>query len=117
MRYPISNLSRQKGAVLLLFALLLLLGSTYSLVSKLNSETNYYTRQSKQTQESLRLAKQALIGYALTYPEEVNPDAGPGYLPCPDRDNNGLVGTGTPGGGSCSSGGKYNDRPFSHIRD
>jgi len=116
MRYPISNLSRQKGAVLLLFALLLLLGSTYSLVSKLNSETNYYTRQSKQTQESLRLAKQALIGYALTYPEEVNPDAGPGYLPCPDRDNNGLVGTGTPGGGSCSSGGNTTIGRFPYKR-
>tara|TARA_R110002072_G_C7960630_1_gene533859 strand:- start:946 stop:4338 length:3393 start_codon:yes stop_codon:yes gene_type:complete len=104
MRYSASNLSSQKGAVLLLFALLLLIGSTYSLVSKLNSDTNFYVRQSKETQESLRLAKQALIAYALSFPEidalsgtdKIN---GPGYLPCPDINNNGSA------GGTCSSGG------------
>jgi hypothetical protein len=91
----------QEGAVLLLFALILLIGSAYTLVVNLNSDTNFYTRQSKETQESLRLAKQALIAYALNFPEidatsgtdKIN---GPGYLPCPDINNNGSA------GGTCS---------------
>ncbi len=89
MSYKSYNKSQQQGAVLLIFALILLIGSTYSLIKKLNTETNYYLRQSKETQQSLRLAKQALIGYAVTYPDAVNSDFGPGYLPCPDRDNDG----------------------------
>jgi hypothetical protein len=94
MRYSTRNMSRQRGAVLLIFALILIIGSTYSLLTKLNSDTNFYIRQSKETQESLRLAKQALIGYAVTYPETVNPNFGPGYLPCPDRDNDGDTDSG-----------------------
>lgn len=94
------NKSKQQGAVLLIFALILLIGSTYSLIKKLNAETNYYLRQSKETQQSLRLAKQALMGYAVTYPDAVNADFGPGYLPCPDRDNDGDTDA-----GQCSSGG------------
>jgi len=109
MRYLSSNPSQQQGAVLLLFALLLIIGSTYSLVKKLNSDTNFFTRQSKQTQESLRLAKQALIGYALTYPEEVNPDDGPGYLPCPDRNNDGDAET------SCSTNTLIGRFPFTRV--
>ena len=65
------NKSQQQGAVLLIFALILLLGSTYSLIKKLNTETNYYLRQSNETQKSLSLAKQALMGYAVTYPDTV----------------------------------------------
>lgn len=94
------NKSQQQGAVLLIFALILLLGSTYSLIKKLNTETNYYLRQSNETQKSLSLAKQALMGYAVTYPDTVNSDFGPGYLPCPDRDNDGDTDA-----GQCSSGG------------
>lgn len=101
MRYPSSNLSRQNGAVLLLFALLLIIGSGYTLVKKLNSSTSFIVRQSKETQESLRLAKQALIAYALNFPEidaASGTDAinGPGYFPCPDINNNGSA------GGTCS---------------
>jgi len=104
MRRPVSNIPRQKGAVLLLFALLLIIGSTYTLVSKLSTETNFITRNSKETQDSLRLAKQALIAYALSFPEidattPGDPINGPGYMPCPDINNNGSA------GGTCSAGG------------
>ena len=54
------------------------------------------TRQSEETGLALSAAKDALIGYAVSYPDKVNPNFGPGYLPCPDITNNGSA------GGSCS---------------
>lgn len=42
----------------------------------------------KNTQKALRIAKQALISYALNYPKN-HPPRGPGYLLCPDTDNDG----------------------------
>ncbi len=97
---------RQQGAVLLLLVLVLITGSTFSLLVKLNSDTNFYIRQNNQTQKSLRLAKQALIGYAINFPEidnkpgETDPINGPGYFLCPDINNDGGA------GGSCSFSGK-----------
>ncbi len=41
----------------------------------------------------LEEAKQILLYYAYDYPN-LNPDRGPGRLPCPDLDNNGLPGVG-----------------------
>ncbi|MGH9962404.1 MAG: hypothetical protein ACREBC_35695, partial [Pyrinomonadaceae bacterium] len=52
--------------------------------------------------EVLAQAKAALLGYAAAYPEFASsppPTKGPGYLPCPDRNNDGLVST----EGSCKS--------------
>ena len=97
---------RQQGAVLLLLVLVLLTGSTFTLLVKLNSDTNFYIRHNNQTQKSLRLAKQALIGYAINFPEidnkpgETDPIEGPGYFLCPDINNDGGA------GGSCSFLGK-----------
>lgn len=92
---------RQNGAALLAIMLVLIVTASYVLVSKLNSNVGRYTRQGASA-EVLSEAKAALISYALRYPEDVNPDEGPGYLPCPDISNNGQA------GGSCSLGGAVN---------
>jgi len=86
----------QTGAVLLALMLVVIIGSSYFLVTKLNTNLAL-TQQSKQTGIALSTAKAALIGYAVAYPDKVNANEGPGYLPCPDRDNNGSTDP-----GSCS---------------
>jgi hypothetical protein len=83
----------QKGAALLLFMLLLVLASSYSLVRNLNVVAKPHTRELV-TSKTLAEAKQVLLGYALTYPEN-NAGFGPGYLPCPDRNNDGFINAGT----------------------
>ncbi len=40
----------------------------------------------------LAAAREALLGYAVAYPERVNAAYGPGYLPCPARDERGIAG-------------------------
>jgi hypothetical protein len=114
---------RQNGAVLLIFALVLIVGSTYSLIIKLNSDTSFFAREGRQTQESLRLAKQALIAYAINFPEIdaasgndlVN---GPGYLPCPDLNNDGSAATNCSVGGNTTIGRlPYETLEVSDLRD
>lgn len=88
--------NKQTGAALLLFVLLLVVGATTLLVSKLNKAAAQYYRD-EVTMKALLKAKEALIGYAVSYPDfpsspsPGNPvttilEAGPGYLPCPDLD-------------------------------
>ena len=86
----------QTGAALLALMLVVIIGSSYFLVTKLNINLAL-TRQSEETGLALNAAKDALIGYAVAYPDKVNANFGPGYLPCPDRDNNGSTDP-----GSCS---------------
>jgi len=89
------KLSKQSGAVLLVLMLVLIVGSSYMLVTSLNA--NVVTQiDSEETYSVLNQAKQALIAYALTVPERsaavILP--GPGYLPCPDTDNDGNANCG-----------------------
>ncbi len=82
---------KQTGAALLLFILLLVVGATTMLVSKMNKAATQYYRDDV-TMTALMKAKEALIGYAVSYPD--NPkfkdiNAGPGFLPCPDTDGDG----------------------------
>ncbi len=77
---------KQQGAALLLFVLLLIVGASTLLVSKLNKAATQYYRDDV-TMKALVKAKEALIGYAVSYPDNpttTNINAGPGYLPCPD---------------------------------
>ena len=85
---------RQGGAALLAFALLVVVGASYALLLKINSGPGLYARQQAVTWQALSRAKQALLAYALTYPEAVNPEYAPGYLPCPDRDRDGSANDG-----------------------
>ncbi len=78
----------QHGAAMLIFMLLLVSAVSYALVSKLNNARKPYTRDLV-TSRVLAEAKQVLMGYAITYPDKINANASPGYLPCPDLDNDG----------------------------
>ncbi len=103
----------QQGAALIAFVLLMIVGSSFLLISKLNAKVRD-REDIEKTYESLKRAKEALIGYAVSYPEisVIPPRPGPGYLPCPDRDAPGTAGSGLmgvnafpPNGGTCSFGG------------
>jgi hypothetical protein len=85
----------QQGAALLLFMLILVMASSYTLLSKLNTARKPYVRDIV-TSKVLAEAKKTLISYAVTYPERsgtVDTTAGPGYMSCPDTDNNGSPNT------------------------
>lgn len=80
----------QGGAALLLFMVLVVMAALAYLVGNLTPEAAE-RRRSQQTQEVLAQAREALLGYALTYRDR-NPDQVYGYLPLPDlgstRNNN-----------------------------
>jgi len=87
------NLSRkQSGAVLLAFMLILVTGTSYLLLSKFNANIIRVGAEER-TRQALNQAKQALIGYSVTYPDH-HPGDGPGYLLCPDRNNDGATDSG-----------------------
>jgi len=94
-KYYSTSIKAQSGAALLVLMLILIVGSSFFLATKLNVNL-LLSRQSEQTGLALSAAKDALIGYAVSYPDKVNPSFGPGYLPCPDITNDGSA------GGSCS---------------
>ncbi|MCC7413899.1 MAG: hypothetical protein IT495_19955 [Gammaproteobacteria bacterium] len=79
---------RERGAVLLAVMLIFITGAAYFLLEDLNAATRQAARE-QQTAAALSMAKQGLIAYAVSYPDRVNADSGPGYLPCPDIDNDG----------------------------
>jgi len=83
---------REAGAALLLFMLLLVVGASYILLDNLEGNVRKYIRQSADA-KALSKAKAALIGYAVNYPEG-HAGEGPGYLPCPDINDDGTAGTG-----------------------
>ncbi len=87
----------------MLLMLVIIVGASFILVSSLNTNLRQYDRQGK-TAVTLSDARAALITYALTYPENVNPEEGPGYLPCPDRTNpvSGIAADIGSAEGSCS---------------
>ena len=78
-----------QGAALLAFMLALIAGSSWLLLSDLNRHTQVYNRRAG-SGLALNQAKQALLSYAMNYPDlRANPEKGPGFLPCPDRNNDG----------------------------
>lgn len=107
MKYKLnSSIQSQTGAALLAFVLLMIVGTSFLLVSKLNAKVS--DRENiNQTIEALEKAKQALISYALLHPERSNAAparTGPGRLPCP---NITPAATGV-AGGACSFAGGTN---------
>ncbi|MCZ6894408.1 MAG: hypothetical protein O7H40_10240, partial [Gammaproteobacteria bacterium] len=86
---------RQRGFVVLTLILIVLSASSFVMLKALNESTVRQARHDTETKQALMLAKSALMGYALAYPDGPggHPMAkGPGYLPCPDH-----VAAGTPG--------------------
>lgn len=90
-RSPLSRRAEQRGAALMVMLIILVLGIAATLVSSMNSAALRNERQAR-TAAALAQAKDALIGYAITYGDthagEVH-----GYLPCPDIDGSNGEGT------------------------
>lgn len=84
LRAPHSRPARQRGAVLMVMLIILVLGLAATLVNALNSATLRNERQAR-TAAALAQAKDALIGYAITYGDTHSGEVH-GYLPCPDTD-------------------------------
>jgi type II secretory pathway pseudopilin PulG len=90
------TLHHQRGAVLMIMLVILVVGGIAMLLSTLTSTSLRLERDSK-TAEALAQAKEALIGYAstqkltsTTYPDR------PGDLPCPDNHPLGDANEGSP---------------------
>ncbi len=79
---------RQQGAALLVMMLVVIVGAAALLVSKLDRNASRQS-QSSTTQASLASAKQALLAYAMSYPDRVSGAAA--QLPCPDIDTSGVT--------------------------
>jgi len=85
----------QRGAALLVFMLLMVMGGLFYIFTGLPSDSTA-ARRTQQTQETLALAREALVGNALRYREQQTAQGQPGrmygYLPLPDlgstRNNN-----------------------------
>lgn len=87
------NAHHQSGAGLLAIMLILLSVFAGLLVHTLSTNIILVAREFR-TEAALNQAREALIGYAVSYPDKINPDYGPGYLPCPDRNNDGATDSG-----------------------
>jgi type II secretory pathway pseudopilin PulG len=91
--------ARQRGAALMVMLIILVLGLAATLVSSLNSASLRNERQAR-TAAALAQAKDALIGYAVTYGDTHSGEVH-GYFPCPDTD--GSNGEGTSKSPTCGS--------------
>ena len=78
----------QRGAALIALVLALALGSGLVTVGWLEAAARS-THKALRTEAALAAARDALIGYAATYPDQHYGRHGPGYLPCPDTTGNG----------------------------
>ena len=84
-------MKRQSGAALLIMMLLLLVALTAVLVSRLDA-TALRVEQQSSTQDTLAMAREALLDYAA-----IRPDLVPSrsfVLPCPDIDDSGGLAEG-----------------------
>jgi hypothetical protein len=80
--------SRQRGMLLLLAVLLLMVLAVGAL--GLHGGVLAAARQrERESERALAIAREALIAYASDHP--INSSVGPGYLPCPDLDNDGWA--------------------------
>jgi len=73
---------QQHGAALMLMLLIMILGISSALLSPFSS-SRFKIEQGKKTVAALAQAKEALIGYAVTYSYTHSGQVS-GYLPCPD---------------------------------
>lgn len=87
--------TRQHGTALLALTLLLMTILLSATLGHLNSNS---TNTDRTTREALMLARDALIGSAITY-RDTHADQVDGYLPCPDDDDDGNA------EGSCGASG------------
>jgi len=89
-RVPGVSVARQRGVILLTFFIVLFLAAAGVIISVLDNNT-VNQRRNDNTANAMREAKEALIAYAVLYSEYYSvAGSGPGYLPCPDSNGNGL---------------------------
>ncbi len=89
--------AKQRGFALLIFVAFLATAAATVTVKALNDAgTNSQIARDRITAAALAQAKEALIGYALAYPEmhPGYPVEVPGYLPCPDTSGTDIGGEG-----------------------
>ena len=85
----------QHGAALLALVLALALGSGLVTIEWIEAAARS-SHAARRTEAALAAARDALIGYAASYPDQHAGRHGPGYLPCPDRSGNGSPNTPCP---------------------
>ena len=94
-RTPSGPLGSQRGAALLALVLALALGSGLVTIEWLEAAARA-SHAARRTEAALAAARDALIGYAVSYPDQHSGRHGPGYLPCPDTSGNGSPNTPCP---------------------
>ena len=82
----------QRGAALIALVLALALGSGLVTIEWLEAAARS-SHAARRTEAALAAARDALIGYAASYPDQHSGRHGPGYLPCPDTSGNGSPNT------------------------
>ena len=97
---------RQRGVVLLVMLAVLLLGSAFFLVQRLNLASEAMLRD-ETTEHALAEARAALLGWALGHPGR------PGMLPYPDRNADGNY----DGSSDCPSGALANGLIMSYSNE
>ncbi|GMR01524.1 MAG: hypothetical protein BMS9Abin19_0920 [Gammaproteobacteria bacterium] len=93
----------QQGIALLIMIIVIALTAITFFISSMSTRDIVFENQLR-TIESLKKAKRALLAYAANYPEQNPTVRGPGYLPCPDSDNDGRSETGCNPAGVVSTG-------------
>ena len=88
---PRSAKAKQRGAALMVMLAIMVMGALTFLVGSL-SKPGMQIERGKITAAALAQAKEALIGYAITYGDK-NTAYTHGYLPCPDTNNDGSSDT------------------------
>lgn len=89
---------RQRGAALMLFLVIMVIGALTLFVNSLLSSTNaVQIERDKATAVALAQAKEALIAYA------VSDSNRPGELPCPDFNNDGMISLADYSGSNCQT--------------
>ncbi|MCY4453525.1 MAG: hypothetical protein OXC01_16415 [Immundisolibacterales bacterium] len=91
-RYSSGPLRSQRGAALIALVLALALGSGLVSIEWLEATARSH-HKALRTEAALAAAREGLIGYAVSYPDQHGGRNGPGYLPCPDTSGNGSPNT------------------------
>jgi type II secretory pathway pseudopilin PulG len=86
-----SHFLKRKGAALMLMLIILVIGAATLLVSSL-SHAAHQLEQNQVTNLALAQAKEALIGYAITYGDSHSGQVN-GFLPCPDNSEGNVEGS------------------------
>ncbi len=87
-----SAISRQRGAVLILFFMALFLSGATVVLAALNNRNPQLSR-ALELQKEMQQVKDNLLAYSAMFPQNYAGQPagyGPGRLPCPDTDNDGL---------------------------